>query len=178
MSAIKVRNLKIRRVLITIVLIIISFLLQTTLFQNIRIAGILPNLMFLIVVSISFLNGVYYGMTVGIIVGMLFDFLYSSLIGINMLAFLLIGYFCGIFSRLYRRGNYFIPLVMISISELIYGIITYVTDFLLRGRLNIGYYIGKVMLPELVYTVVLGIFIYGLLCWMYEDRDLKGGNIL
>ena len=41
-----------------------------------------------------------------------------------------------------------------------------------------GYYFGKVMLPELVYTIVVGTVLYGFVCWMYEDRDLKGGNIL
>ncbi len=171
-------NIKIKKIVITILIVVICFLLQTTLVQNIRVAGVIPNLMLLVVVFISYLNGVYYGMTVGMTVGLLFDFLYASLIGINMLAFLLIGYFCGLLSRLYRSGNYLIPLVMVSISEFIYGVITYFTDFLLRGKLNIGYYFGKVMLPELVYTIVVGILLYGLVCLMYEDRDLKGGNIL
>lgn len=174
----KARNLKIKKILVTIVIVIISFLLQTTLFQNLRVAGVLPNLMLLVVVFISFLNGVYYGMTVGISVGILIDFLYGSLIGINMLAFLLIGYFSGMLNRLYRRGNYLIPLGLVVISEFVYTIVTYLTDYLLRGRLNIGYYLGKVMFPEIVYTLVVGILIYGIICWMYEDRDLKGGNIL
>lgn len=169
---------KIKKTIITILMIVVCFLLQTTLVQNIRVAGVIPNLMLLVVVFIAYLNSVYYGMTVGIVVGLLFDFLYASLIGVNMLAFLLIGYFCGLLSRLYRNGNYLIPLVMISISEFVYGIITYFTDFLLRGKLNIGYYFGKVILPELVYTIVVGILLYGFVCWMYEDRDLKGGNIL
>ena len=169
---------KIKKTIITILMIVVCFLLQTTLVQNIRVAGVIPNLMLLVVVFIAYLNSVYDGMTVGIVVGLLFDSLYASLIGVNMLAFLLIGYFCGLLSRLYRNGNYLIPLVMISISEFVYGIITYFTDFLLRGKLNIGYYFGKVILPELVYTIVVGILLYGFVCWMYEDRDLKGGNIL
>lgn len=174
----KISKLRIKRVLITIVMVIICFLLQTTLLQNIRVAGVIPNLMLLVVTYIAFLNGVYFGITTGITVGLLYDCMYGSLIGINMLAFLLIGYFSGMCSRLYRRGNYIIPIILIAIGESIYGIVTYLTDYLLRGKLNIGYYLGKVMLPEFVYTVVFGILIYGFVCLMYEDSELKGGNIL
>lgn len=174
----KENRLKIKRVFITILLVFISFLLQGTLLQNIRLAGVIPNILLLIVVFISFLNGLYFGIFTGLFVGVLLDFMYGSLIGINMLAYLLIGYLVGMYSRLYRRGNYIIPIVMIIISEGIYGVITYVTDYLLRGRLNIAYYFGKVMVPECVYTIVMGILIYGLVCFIYEDRELKGGNIL
>ena len=174
----KINKIKIKRILITIVLVIVGFLLQTTLIQNIRLAGVIPNIMLLVVVFVAFLNGVYFGITTGITVGLLYDCMYGSLLGINMLAFLLIGYFCGICSRLYRRGNYIIPIILIAIGEVIYGIVTYLTDYLLRGKLNIGYYLGKVMLPEYVYSVVVGIIIYGFICLMYEDSELKGGNIL
>ena len=81
---------KIKKTIITILMIVVCFLLQTTLVQNIRVAGVIPNLMLLVVVFIAYLNSVYYGMTVGIVVGLLFDFLYASLIGVNMLAFLLL----------------------------------------------------------------------------------------
>ncbi len=174
----KINKLKIKRILVTIVLIIVGFLLQTTVIQNLRVAGVIPNLMLLLVVYISFLNGVYFGITTGITVGLLCDCMYGSLLGINMLAYLLIGYFAGVCSRLYRRGNYIISIILVAIGEGIYGIITYLTDYLLRGKLNIGYYLGKVMLPEFVYSVVVGIIIYGCICLMYEDRELKGGNIL
>ena len=174
----KDNKLRIKRILLTILMVFVCFLLQATLLQNIRVAGVIPNIMLLVVVFVAFLNGLYFGISTGMAVGLLLDFMYGSLIGINMLAFLLIGYLTGLNSRLYRRGNYIIPIILIIISEGIYGGVTYVTDYLLRGKLNIGYYIGKVMLPECVYTIVIGILIYGLVCLMYEDKELKGGNIL
>ena len=50
----KVNKLKIKKIIVTILMIIICFLLQTTLVQNIRVAGVIPNLMLLVVVFLIF----------------------------------------------------------------------------------------------------------------------------
>lgn len=169
---------KIKKYVITFILIIHGFLFQTTLMQSIKIADISPNLVLVLVVFIAYINGVYTGMISGILFGVLMDFQYGALIGIYMLTFLLIGYFCGQFSRVFYKGDYIVPLVMVSVSEVVYSLIVFLTDYLLRGRLNIKFYFGKIMFPELIYTLVIAVFIYGVICFLYKDNSQKGDNIL
>lgn len=168
----------IKKYTITFVLIILGFLLQTTVIQSIKIADISPNLVLVLVVFIAYINGVYTGMISGILFGLLMDFQYGSLIGIYMLIFLLIGYFCGQLSRVFYKGDYIVPLSMVCASDLLYSLIVFLTDYLLRGRLNVKYYFGSIMFPELIYTLVISVFTYGVICFLYKDNDQKGDNIL
>jgi rod shape-determining protein MreD len=169
---------KIKKSLITVLLIMVGFVLQTTLVQSIAIADVVPNIMLLLVVLISYVNNVYVGIVTGMTCGFIVDCQYGSVIGVCMLAYVLIGYFCGTLNRVYYKGDYLIPLGMVAVSELLYSLVIYVTDFLLRGRLNIGFFIKKVVMPELVYTVFIAVFMYGLICRLYKSKEDKGGNVL
>jgi rod shape-determining protein MreD len=173
-----INKLMIKKVLITIILIFVGFILQTTLLQEIQLADVSPNLLLVIVVFIAYTNDVYFGMVTGMICGFLIDCQYGSVIGICMLAYVVIGYFCGILNRVFYKGDYLIPLGMIAISEVFYSVVIYVMDYLLRGRLDIKFYIGKVMVPEMVYTLVIAVILYGVIAKLYENEKEKGGDVL
>ena len=134
--------------------------------------------MLILVVFIAYVNNVYYGITVGMISGFLIDCQYGSVIGVCMLAYVIIGYFCGVFNRVFYKGDYLVPLAMVVGSEFVYSIAIYATDYLLRGRLNIKFYIGKVIMPEIAYTLVIAILLYGVIAKLYENKEEKGGNVL
>lgn len=170
------KNLK--RIGITALLIIIGFVLQTTLIQEIQIADIAPNLMLILVVFIAYVNDVYYGIAVGMISGFLIDCQYGSVIGVCMLAYVIIGYFCGVFNRVFYKGDYLVPLSMVVGAEIVYSVAIYAMDYLLRGRLDIKFYIGNVILPEIVYTLIIAVLLYGVIAKIYENKEEKGGNVL
>ena len=45
-------------------------------------------------------------------------------------------------------------------SNLLYGISVYVIRFLLRGRLDFGYYFQHVIIAETIYTMIISILVY------------------
>lgn len=140
--------------------IIICFLLQSTLFHYAAFAGIVPNLMIIITSIFGFMEGRTDGMVVGFISGLIIDIFYGNLIGLNALIFMYIGFGNGIANRGFYPDDIKFPLLFISVSDLVYLILTYLTGFILRARFNVGYYFLHLMLPELVYTVIVSLFIY------------------
>ena len=59
--------------------------------------------------------------------------------------------------------DYTIPIILVSVSDFLYGFFYYLFLFLLRNRLNLFFYLRRIILPELIYTVVVSIILYKLL---------------
>ena len=74
-----------------------------------------------------------------------------------------VGYVTGLFQKRYYPEDIKLPLVIISASDLMSNLIIYVMLFLTRSRYDFGYYLGNVIVPELVYTTIITIFLYLLL---------------
>ncbi len=146
--------------------VIVCFLLQSTIFHYAGFAGIVPNLMIIITSIFGFMEGRSDGMVVGFVSGLLIDIFYGSVLGVNALIFLLIGYGNGVANRGFYPDDIKFPLLFISISDIVYLIMTYLSGFLLRARFNLGYYFLHLMLPELVYTIIVSLFIYLAVRWI------------
>lgn len=152
-----------RRKFTMAILILVSILLQSTVCQMISIASIKPNLLIILTVSFGLMRGRKEGMMTGFFCGLLTDIFFESVIGFNALIYLWVGYFSGYFYRIFYDDDIKTPLFLISISDLAYGIIQYGFMFLLRGRIHFFYYLGRVILPEVVYTLILTIICYRIL---------------
>ena len=53
-----------------------------------------------------------------------------------------------------------IPVMLAGIGDLLYGLSVYALQFLLRGRLGLGTYLYRIILPEIFYTVILTLIVY------------------
>lgn len=152
-----------RRFFITAIIIVLCFLMQTTIFQSIALAGEVPNLILIVVVAIAYMRGRKEGMYVGFASGLLIDFVYSDVIGMYAVLFVVIGYVVGICNEIYYRDELSVPIILIAISDFMFNFAYYVFNFLLRGRLDVLYYIRRTILPEVVYTVLVAVVLYQLL---------------
>lgn len=169
-----------KRFFITVGVVLLCFLMQTTVFQHIALAGMVPNLILIVVVAYGYMRGRLEGMYVGFASGILIDLLYSDLIGMNAILYVMIGYVAGVCNEIYYRDEVSVPIIIIAISDFAFNFGYYVFQFLLRGRLDIFYYIWRTILPEVVYTVLIAVFLYQLLHAMNfyleqkEDEDKEG----
>ena len=57
----------------------------------------------------------------------------------------------------------FLPLILIGANDLVYGFLMFLTRGLLRNHLDFIYYLTSIILPELVYTVAVGLVLYQVL---------------
>jgi rod shape-determining protein MreD len=104
------------------------------------------------------------GMLLGLSCGLLLDLLSGGVIaGIFALLYMFIGYFIGFTHRFYSNDDYTLPIIIIAVSDFIYGFFYYVIEFLLRGRLSLLFYLRRIILPEIIYTVAVAILLYKLL---------------
>ena len=147
-----------------ILLIFFCFLLQSTLFQNIFAAAeIAPNFMVILTVSFGLMRGKREGMCVGVLGGILSDLFFGSALGFTALLYVIIGYCCGFCYRIFYDDDVKMPVILIAVSDIGYGIAMYAFQFLLRGRVDFLFYVRRVIIPEMIYTVVVTLVVYRLL---------------
>ncbi|MCR5509299.1 MAG: rod shape-determining protein MreD [Lachnospiraceae bacterium] len=164
------------RKLVVFLMIIIGYLLQTTLFKAISLAGIVPNILLIITSSFGFMRGKNEGMLIGFAAGLLVDIFFGQMLGFYAFVYMFIGFLNGFFRRIFYPEDIKLPMILIGASELLYCFICYIFLFLLRGKMRLGYYFVHIMIPDIVYTILVTLIIYkGILFvneWLetYEKR--------
>lgn len=144
-------------------IIIICFILQSTLFHYLALAGVVPNLLLIVTMSFGLMRGRREGMLVGFFSGLLIDVFFGSVLGPYSLIYMTMGYINGFFHRIYYVEDVLLPMIMISLNDFIYNVVIYLIFFLLRNRLNFGEYLLNVILPEMLYTIIITLFFYKIL---------------
>ncbi len=163
-----------RRVIVTALFIFVCFLLQCTVFRALAFGGIVPNLMIIVTASFGFMNGERSGMLIGFFSGILIDIFFGSVIGFYALLYMYVGYANGKFCTIFYPEDIKLPITLILCSDFFYGITCYVILFLLRGRMDFKYYLVHIILPEIVYTIVITLFLYPIILWAH--RKLEQGE--
>lgn len=161
-----------RKVVVT-VFIIVCFLLQCTVFRGLAFAGIIPNLMIILTSSFGFMRGEEEGLVIGFFCGLLSDIFFGEFLGFYALVLMYIGFLNGKFSRIFYPEDIKLPIALIVISDLSYGVLCYVLMFLLRGRFHFSYYFTRVILPEALYTIVVTMFLYPVILKVNQKLEAR-----
>ncbi len=149
-----------RRKIAVFLIIVVCYLLQSSVFQAISFASITPNLMIVIVSAFGFMRGKKEGLWIGFFCGLILDIFTGSVIGFYALLYMFIGYVNGFFRKLFYPEDIKLPMLLIAGSDVVCSLIIYFFMFLFRGKFQFGYYLWNIILPELVYTMVVTIFLY------------------
>lgn len=152
-----------RRTIVALLEIGFCFLLQTILFPNLAIGGIVPNILLILTVATAYMQGRVKGLYMGLICGLLTDIIGGGLLGLYGIVYMFIGYVNGIAYKIYYRDDYVMPVLLIGISNLVSGFLVYVFEFLLQSKLNVGFYLKRIVIPEALYTVIVSIVLYKIL---------------
>lgn len=162
-----------KRIIIYFIEIIFCFLIQSAMFHYIKLADVMPNMLIILVVSTAYMRGRMSGLFVGFFSGILVDLIFGEVIGLFALFYMLIGYFIGFTNKIYSGDDYTLPILLVAVGDLFYGLLYYIFEFLLRGRLNFLYYLRRFILPEVIYTIAVSIFLYKLLHMINKHIDRK-----
>ena len=149
-----------RRKVTVFIIIAICYLLQTTLFQTLSFASISPNLMIIVVSSFGFMRGKKEGLFIGFFCGLLLDVFSGSILGLYALLYMYIGYLNGYFRKMFYPEDIKLPMLLIAGSDISCNLCIYFFLFLFRNRFDFSYYFWNLIIPELVYTMVITIFLY------------------
>ena len=148
------------------VLILLTAFLQCFLFQSFEIASIKPNLLVILTVSFGLMRGKKSGLLVGFFSGLTLDLIVPGQIGLQALIYMWIGYLAGFTYRIFYDDDIKTPLLFVCLGDLIYNMYIFVFTFMLRGRIHFFYYLRRIMIPELLYTLIITIVIYRFFYWV------------
>jgi rod shape-determining protein MreD len=119
--------------------------------------------MIIVVSAFGLMRGNKEGMWVGFFCGLLIDIFFGFYLGVYALLYMYIGYFNGMFQKRFYPDDIKLPMILIGSSDVINNIIIYLVMFLMRKRTNFLYYFTSIIIPELIYTMVITIFLYFIL---------------
>ena len=163
--------MSLRKYLVLTFLLLFCYLLQASVLPAAAFGGIMPNLLIIFVASCGFMNGELCGLTTGFFCGLLVDIFGGDVIGFYALVYMITGYINGMFQRIFYPEDIKLPLILILGSDAGYGLLCYLLLFLLRSRLDIGFYLLRVVVPEAVYTIVVAIAVYPLLLLIHKKLE-------
>lgn len=161
------------RKIVVAVFIWACFILQCSVFGSLAFSGIIPNLMIILTSSFGFMRGEKEGLVIGFFSGLLSDIFFGEILGFYALILMYIGFINGKFSRIFYPEDIKLPLALIVVSDLSYGIICYVLTFMLRGRFQFTYYFTNIILPEALYTIVVTLILYPIILRVNERLEAR-----
>jgi rod shape-determining protein MreD len=144
-----------RRVLAIAAIIITAVLLQSTVFAQLRLLGVRPELLYLVTILIALREGPNDGAVVGFVSGLAQDLLLDQPKGITALTLTLLGYAVGMARQYITSPSPLMPTVVVAIGTAI-GVGFYETVSFLLGQFDAGFSYGvKVALLAALYNAVL-----------------------
>lgn len=162
-----------KRKIVTACIIIVCFLLESTIFQAFDFGSITPNLLVVVTAAFGFMRGKKEGMYVGFACGLLCDVMFGGLLGFYALVYTILGYFNGFFRKIFYPDDIKLPLILIAISDFLYGNIIYIFQFLLRSRFDYFYYLKSIIIPELIYTILITLLLYQLILFINQKLEAE-----
>jgi rod shape-determining protein MreD len=97
--------------------VLIAVVLHTTLLAQVRIFGVMPDVMLLLAVAAGLEAGPGHGATVGFASGMLSDLLLPTPLGLSALVFTLVGYIVGVTKGGLLRSTWWFPLAVALVAS-------------------------------------------------------------
>lgn len=153
---------RIIKILITGCIIIISFILQSTIsLANSEIVAT-PNFLLFVTCIFGFMRGCNYGSVTGLVCGLLVDVFFGDVIGLYALLYMYVGFFSGLFKKMFYSDHVFMPMLLVFTSDFMYNLLFYIFRFLLRNKLDFSFYFEKIIFPEMVITTFVAFILYKL----------------
>ena len=119
-------------------MVITGLLLQSTVFSQIRLLGVMPELMYLVVVVVAVLEGPREGAIVGFAAGMAQDFLIPGPKGATALTLTLLGYTMGLARDYVASPSPLLPTMLVAAGTAAGVAFHEITTFLV-GQTNPGF---------------------------------------
>jgi rod shape-determining protein MreD len=154
----------VRRVLWFTAIIVTAVLLQSTVFAQMRLLGVRPELMYLVTILIAIMEGPQEGAVVGFAGGMVQDFMLNTPKGITALTLTLLGYTMGMARQYIVSPSPLLPTMLVAVGTFagtaFYQIVRALLGQLPDQSLAFGV---KVSLLSALYGAILTPIVYPLL---------------
>jgi rod shape-determining protein MreD len=150
----------IRRTVVIGLVFVTALLLQSTLFPQLRLLGVGPELVYMVTILFALLEGPAEGAVVGFAGGLFQDFLLNEPKGITALTLTVVGYTVGLSRQYITSPSPLLPTILVAVFTAIGVAFHSVVSFLL-GRFDHPFsFTVKVIALTAVYGAVLTPIVY------------------
>lgn len=167
-------------VIILILVFFILFFLQVNFFSSFTINGISPNLFVIYVLFVALFSNQFLGISLGVIFGLILDFVYGRVIGTTAVMLCVIGYLGSYFDKNFSKENKLTIILMVAGATLIYEFGLYFLNSIILEFEREYFAFMKILLVETLYNILLSIIFYPIMqkFGYVIDRTFKKNNIL
>ncbi|MGH2681103.1 MAG: rod shape-determining protein MreD [Actinomycetota bacterium] len=144
-----------RQAVILIAVVVTALLLQTTVFPELTLLGVKPELLYLVTVVFAALRGPSEGAIVGFVGGLAQDFLLDMPKGITALTLTMLGYTVGLARQYITSPSPLLPAVLVALGTAGGVAFHQAVAFLLGEEDGPFGYLAKVVLLTAIYGAVL-----------------------
>ncbi|OGO76644.1 MAG: rod shape-determining protein MreD [Clostridiales bacterium GWB2_37_7] len=165
------------KTLVVSVLVLLNLVLETTLFQFLRIGGIKPDFVIMLIVSYAILEGGAFSAGIGLTSGLLIDILFGRILGVNAFSYMITGYILGQAHENVFKDSILPPALFnfaaVIVYQHIYFLIIYLTGNLMNEGISYTYILFRIILPQGIYNAVFGAIIYRFLLHLNEKKFMQ-----
>jgi rod shape-determining protein MreD len=162
-----------RRILALSAVIVTALLLQSTVFAQVKLLGVRPELMYVVTILMAIIEGPSEGAIVGFAGGMAQDFLLDQPKGITALTLTLLGYAIGLARQYIVSPSPLLPTILVAIGTFA-GVIFYEVVSFLLGQLDDPLMFSlRVALLTALYNAILTPLVYPVLRRIFEGSRPK-----
>lgn len=139
----------------------VSLILQSTLFEYIKIADVKPDLLLVTTIFYGLLYGKGPAARLGFIYGLIEDLFIGKYIGINGLTKMTVGYLIGLGESKIYKDHILVPILALFIGTIVHQVIFLFLGDLMGAR---NFFVANNFLvigASAVYNSCLGLFFYG-----------------
>ncbi|NLT95618.1 MAG: rod shape-determining protein MreD [Clostridia bacterium] len=138
---------------------LIGLVLETTLFNELIVAGVKPDLILIIVILYALFNGPRQGAFVGLTLGFLEDLFQAKYFGLNAATKFITGLLAGFLEKRMYKDNFFVPVLVLFTGSLVHTLLYFLFSNLVGYQIETEK-LWRVILPFAVYNTCFCPFIY------------------
>lgn len=160
-----------QRYVLSFLLVVAAFLLQTVVVPHVRIFGVQPDLVLVVVVCFALAEGQLFGATFGFVGGFFEDLLMAQYMGFNMLTKTIVGSLVGLLKGYGRPEGTVLPVASVFVATIISQVTLAVLAFLFGETLVFKATLNWLMFPAALYNALFTPFVYPVISRLIHWRE-------
>jgi len=154
--------------------LLLAVLLQTTVAPHLRLLGASPDFALILVVCVALAKGAETGAVLGFATGLLTAVALMEPLGLGAFVFVLVGYYAGRYAETADLPAGLAPLLTVFAATVVANTLVATAQFLLAREVPMGFFLGRVLLPALVFNTLLAAPLYLLVrLWLQGKAGLR-----
>lgn len=150
---------RLRRSILIFLAFFLSLILQTTILPLLRVGGVMPDLVLVLVVFTALFSNAFIGGATGFAACFLQDLLIGRYLGLCAFSGLVAGWLVGELENRFYKENPLVPVILVFCATFIYELV-YFLGRGLSGSFSFTFsYMGRSVLLEAVYNMVLSVLL-------------------